>query len=209
MILICRGFLKSLIRSYGSNIIEAGINKHQHKCNFTFRLDGECTKILLFKKVCIQVYHHFANIYAEYDANHIALGTVIPVAPSTVGVYNQTHVMYQTLLFTQLFPMQFPRTTPDGAPAVWTLKTLPDGPSSRHRVEKKIILPTDKVSKWLVQLCSRGGFGSKTEDCEAIGRAIKVVACIPPCFGFSPEDNQASLLGLLAKIKVQYLFLSA
>ena len=39
----------------------------------------------------MQVYSHFANIYAEYDANHVAVGIVIPVAPSPVGVYKKTH----------------------------------------------------------------------------------------------------------------------
>ena len=88
MILTSRGFLKSFIRSYGSNIIEAGTNKYWHKCNDVIShslLTGNAQKYCRLKKY---ISISFATIYAEYEANHIALGTVIPVATSTVGVYN-------------------------------------------------------------------------------------------------------------------------
>ena len=82
------------------------------------------------------------------------------------------------------------------------LENLAEGPSSRHRAEPQIICLTEKATKWLVQVCPKGCFGSRTKGCETIDTAIKGVACIPPWFQVSPEDNQASLLGLLAKIKV-------
>ena len=53
MILTSRGFLKSFIRSYGSNIIEAGTNKYWHKCNDVIShslLTGNAQKYCCLKK---------------------------------------------------------------------------------------------------------------------------------------------------------------
>ena len=65
-----------------------------------------------------------------------------------------------------------------------------------------MICQTKKVAKCLCRLVQKVSFGSRTKAYATVGSAIKAVAPIPPRFTVSPEDSQASLLGLLAKIKV-------
>ena len=69
MILTSRGFLKSLIRSYGSNIIEAGTNQYWHKCNDVIShslLTGNAQKYCCLKKyISIYICNYLCRVWCK------------------------------------------------------------------------------------------------------------------------------------------------
>ena len=69
MILTSRGFLKSFVRSYGSNIIEAGTNQYWHKCNDVIShslLTGNAQKYCCLKKyISIYICNYLCSVWCK------------------------------------------------------------------------------------------------------------------------------------------------